>query len=86
MSEKHLTDALNAIDWKANVSAFLADKPLTVKLANANLRVAIWAKQFEAADNGNCALPFIREMQASSQEVAALVALGLYQSAATASK
>ncbi len=48
----------------------------------ANLRLAIWSRQFEAADVGNPALSFIRAMQLDGYNCAALTSLALYKPAA----
>lgn len=82
MSDVHLTDALKAVDWNANVAAFLADANAASTLASCNLRLAHWSRQFENADAGNAALCFVREMQLSGHNVAALIGLGLYKAAA----
>lgn len=74
--------AIDAVDWKKNISAFLADKNSAETLAAGNLRLAVWARQLETADKGNPALCFIREMQIAGQHVAVLVALSLYKPAA----
>jgi hypothetical protein len=74
--------ALKAIDWKKNVDLFLADTDSAQKLVATNLRLAIWAKQFEVADQGNPALSFVREMQIAGQHAAVLIALALYRPAA----
>lgn len=77
-----LDSALGAIDWKNNIATLMADKKSAEALAGANLRLALWSKQFEDADSGNPALCFIREMQVAGQHVAVLVALSLYKPAA----
>lgn len=76
------TTAIVAVDWKKNISTFLADKKSAEALSAANLKLAIWARQLESSDTGNPALGFIREMQAAGQHVAVLVALSLYKPAA----
>lgn len=82
MASKHLKNALTAVDWNFNAKTFLADDELVERVATANLRIAVWAKQLEAADAGNAALSFIREMQAAGHLVAACLALALYKAAA----
>lgn len=77
-----LSEALAAVNWKKNIDDFLADSKSAQKLAGTNLRLAIWARQFENADKGNPALCFIREMQVAGQHVAVLIALSLYKPAA----
>jgi hypothetical protein len=82
MPLKKFEAALNAIDWKKNVNALLTDSKSAQRLTAANLRLAVWARQFEMADRGNPALSFVREMQISGQHVAVLTALSLYKPAA----
>jgi len=77
-----LSAALEVVDWKKNVSTFLADSKSAQALAEANLRIAIWTRQFETADHGNPALCFVREMQVAGQHVAVLISLSLYKPAA----
>ncbi len=84
MPHKKLGEALAAVDWKANIDTFLLDIDATKRVGQVNLRLAIWAKRLEDTDNGNAALPFIREMQLAGQNVAALIALSLYKPAASA--
>jgi hypothetical protein len=82
MSLTQLGNALDTVDWKKNVAVLLADAKPAEALTVANLRLAIWSKQFEDADAGNPALCFIREMQVAGQHVAVLIALSLYKPAA----
>lgn len=82
MAADKLKNALDAVDWKANVKAFLDENQAVEETATANLRLAVWSKQLEAADCGNPALSFVREMQIAGQYVAVLVALSLYKAAA----
>ena len=82
MPTSKLAAALQSIDWNKNVATFLSDKKATQQLADANLRLAVWSRQFEITDHGNPALCFVREMQVSGHQVAALAALALYKSAA----
>lgn len=77
-----LKAALVAIDWKKNINVFLADAKASQELASANLRLAIWSRQFENADPENPALSFVREMQIAGLHVAVLIALSLYKPAA----
>lgn len=79
---KHLTDALSAVNWSTHVATFSADLIAVQKVAAGNLRLAVWAKQFESIEKGNPALTFIREMQAAGHLVASTTALALYKSAA----
>lgn len=82
MPLEKLNSALSKIDWHANIATLVADTQPGNSLASANLRLAIWAKQFEEADRDNPALCFIREMQVAGQYVAVLIALSLYKPAA----
>lgn len=82
MAVDKLAAALHAVQWSTNVNAFINDADAAATVASANLRIAIWARQFENADKGNPALCFVREMQMAGQHVAALVALALYKPAA----
>ncbi len=84
MPHNKLKSALSTVDWNANISVFLKDKSVCDNMAKCNLRLAIWAKQFENADKGNPALAFIREMQVSGHHVVALTSLALYKPAAAA--
>lgn len=79
---KHLSAALKAVDWTGNVQAFIDKAAEAQAVEDANLRTAIWAKQLESADHGNPALSFVREMQTAAQQVAVLIALGLYKASA----
>ncbi len=82
MPAKKLAAALTSVNWNENVKQFLGDPDSAGRIAEANLRLATWAKQFESIDKGNPSLCFIREMQIAGHYVAALIALALYQSAA----
>lgn len=84
MSHDKLKSALLAVDWNANVSDFIKDNAICVAMEKCNLRLAIWAKQFEISDKGNPALTFIREMQVTGHLVVALASLALYKPAAAA--
>lgn len=84
MSADKLSEALKGVDWNANVAAFISDASAGELLAQANMRIAVWAKQFESIDKGNAALSFVREMQVAGHHVAALIALALYKPAAAA--
>ena len=77
-----LEKELKKVDWDRNRDNFLQDKNNVTRLTAANLRLAIWARQLEAADRENPALCFIREMQASGHHVAIVTSLGLYKVAA----
>lgn len=81
---KKLADALTSVNWNENVDAFLKDPKAAEGISKRNLRLAVWARQFEKIDKGNAALCFIREMQVAGHHVAALTALALYKSAAAA--
>lgn len=82
MPANKLAAALTAVDWNGNVKEFLKRSKACEAIEAANWRLAIWAKQFEQVDGTNPAICFIREMQTSGHNVAALAALGLYKSAA----
>jgi hypothetical protein len=79
---KHLTNALVAVDWSGHIAAFCSDQVAAQKVTSGNLRLAVWAKQFETIEKGNPALTFIREMQSAGHLVASTTALALYKSAA----
>jgi hypothetical protein len=82
MPAAKLATALAAVDWAKNVKDFLGDQSATDGIAKANMRIAVWSRQFENADKGNPALCFVREMQVAGTHVAALVGLALYKPAA----
>lgn len=84
MPRGKLKEALGSIDWNGNVSEFLSAEHILDAIAQANLRLAIWSRQFENSDRGNPALSFIREMQVAGFNVAALTGLALYKPAAAA--
>jgi hypothetical protein len=84
MPRKKLEEALCKVDWNANIAAFIKTEDGPDLIAKANLRLAIWSKQFENADRGNAALSFIKEMQVAGYSVAALSGLALYKPAAAA--
>lgn len=84
MPASKLSAALKSIDWNQHVVEFLNDATIVSSFANANLRIAIWSRQFETADVGNPALSFVRGMQAAGQQVPVLTALALYAVAASA--
>lgn len=77
-----LETALTSVDWNGNVLAFVKDKRPAEELASANMKLAVWSRQFEIADRNNPSLCFIREMQVAGQHVTALIALALYKAAA----
>ncbi|WP_157126821.1 hypothetical protein [Burkholderia metallica] len=82
MPSKYLKNALTTVDWNENVKTFISNDMAVEKISNASLRMAIWSKQLEAADQGNPALSFVREMQTAGQLVAASLSLALYRAAA----
>lgn len=84
MTVAKLSAALSAVDWNNNVQEFLADKNSAEILAEVSMKLAVWARQLETVDHENPSISFIREMQVSSQQVAALTALALYKTAAGA--
>jgi hypothetical protein len=77
-----LAQALAGIDWAKNIQAFTSDAVCIEGIAKANLRLAVWAKQFESVEKSNPALCFIREMQLAGHHVAVLSGLALYKCAA----
>src|SRR5688572_22701680 len=82
MPSSHLAAGLKAVDWRGNVDTFIKDAGAAELVAKSQLRLATWAKQFENIEKKNPALCFVREMQVAGHQVAALIALGLYKSAA----
>lgn len=82
MPATKLKTALNSVGWDDNVSEFLKNLTAVETIAKANLRLAVWCKQFEDVDKGNPALCFTRELQVAGHHVAALTALALYKPAA----
>ncbi|HFT7412831.1 hypothetical protein [Stenotrophomonas maltophilia] len=77
-----LADALNGVDWNKNRDSFVSNGALVDSVHTSILRVAIWARELELIDGGNIALPFVREMQHGSHNVAKCFALALYKPAA----
>ena len=77
-----LEDALAAFDWNERTKLFLAEGTTVDAFSGNNLRLAIWSKQLEGADEGNPALPFVREMQSAGHYVTILASLALYKGAA----
>lgn len=85
MAADKLTAALTSVDWNANVAAFIDQAHLVERIAASGFRLALWANQFESADNGqngNPALCFIREMQIAGHLVATTSALACYKTTA----
>jgi hypothetical protein len=82
MAASKLESALAAVDWQQNIIQFVADSKSAERVVAANVRLAVWAHQFEIADIDNPALSFVREMQIAGQHVAVLLALSLYKPAA----
>lgn len=83
MSLEQLQLALDAIDWKGNISASLTNKHAMERLDKSCARIAIWSRQLEVVDKGNPALSFIRGLQICSQHVVACTCLGIYRAAAS---
>lgn len=81
--QNELRKYLTSVDWNDTVKVILKDSDFVDSFSRCNYRLALWAKQFEIADIGNPALPFIRAMQASGHNVAVLTSLALYQPAAS---
>jgi len=84
MTVAKLSSALSAVDWNNNVQVFLKDTKSAEIVADVSMKLAVWARQLETVDHENPSISFIREMQISSQQVAALTALALYKTAAGA--
>jgi hypothetical protein len=84
MNTSHLESALHSIDWNSLVNEFLSHPSLPNTVSMCNTRLAIWSQQLEIVDKENPALSFVREMQASGHQVAALTSLALYKPAASA--
>jgi hypothetical protein len=84
MPASKLAVALSQVDWQGNIKAFVQDAASVNVIVDANVRLAVWARQFETHDRGNASLCFVREMQAASHHVAALTALALYKPSAAA--
>lgn len=83
MSLEQLQLSLGAVDWQANISTSLANKPAMERIDKSCARIAIWSRQLEAVDKGNPALSFIRGLQICSQHVVACTCLGIYRAAAS---
>jgi hypothetical protein len=79
-----LGEALQSVDWTANIDAFVNQGVLLKAVAKENMRLAVWSRQLENADSANPALCFIREMQVAGHHVAALTALCIYKAAGAA--
>lgn len=83
MPASKLASAVTAVDWNKNVANFAGDIPTLERIAQRNLRLATWSRQFELIDIGNPALTFIREMQVCGHLVAVNTSLSVYKSAAS---
>lgn len=70
MTREKLETAISSVDWNANISEFVKETSLTETIANCNLRLAVWSKQFEETDKENPALSFVREMQIAGHHTA----------------
>lgn len=82
MAADKLVAALKAVDWNDHVKQFCSQPAATAAMAANNLRLAVWATQFEAIDSPNPALCFVREMQMAGHLVAVNTALACYKAAA----
>jgi hypothetical protein len=80
----HLRMALGGIDGKGLTAQFLANPEAVTTVAENCERLALWTNALRVADPDNQAAPFLLEMQRSSHDVAALLALALYVPAAAA--
>lgn len=83
MAATDLASVLRAIPWTGNVDAFCKQPKAAARIEACLRRIAVWARQLEAADAGNPALAFVREAQAQGHYVAALLAVALYKPAAS---
>jgi hypothetical protein len=81
-----LPSILKSINWHSNIDSAFADATLLKDIEAAIMRIAQWAAQLEAADQGNPALSFIRETQVAAHQCAALIGLCLYKAAATSAR
>ena len=80
----HLAAAISAVDWNEHVRNFLTSTSVVERIAAANLRLALWAKELVSADRGNPAISFVHEMQQAGFYVALAAGLALYKPAAAA--
>jgi len=78
-----LASALKSVDWNANVEKLCDDVAISDRIEKCNLRLAVWARQFENIEPNNSAIPFVREMQHGGHNVATAISLALYKPAAS---
>ena len=83
MSAK-LVRALSSVDWKDNVDAVCKAGDVIAVLHSSISKVAVLAQQIQVLDEGNPALPFVKEMQLAGHDVVRCTALSLYKPAAAA--
>lgn len=84
MASGKLVTAMGSVDWNDNVKKFLDLDNAVEGISQANLRLALWAREFESIEHKNPALCFVREMQISGHLVAVSTGLAIYKSAASA--
>ncbi|NKX72293.1 hypothetical protein HGE74_09475 [Rhodobacteraceae bacterium R_SAG1] len=82
MTKGALQSKIESVDWGANISHSFGSTDIEEVMTSTLKLIAVWSMQFEKHDTGNPALTFIREMQVALQQVAALLPMGLYKSAA----
>lgn len=78
-----LKETIDKIDWIGNTNDFFQEEEVVKNIEKCNMKLAIWSKQFENSDKGNPSLTFVREMQTSGHQVAALSSIALYKPAAS---
>lgn len=83
MTTSKIAAALGSVDWALNVNDFIGDAKINQDMERASQRLAVWSRQLERIDQGNPALSFVREMQASCHLVAVCTSLGIYKGAAS---
>lgn len=81
-----LPTVLAGVPWQANISAAYADPDSLAHIEESLLRMAHLSLQLESNDGANAAISFIRECNLSALNSAALIGLGLYKPAASATR
>lgn len=77
-----LKDALAAVNWNGNVSAFSSNSKRLARLTACCTLISIFAHELSVQDFDNPSIPFLQEMKASSFQVPVCLALGLAKPAA----
>jgi hypothetical protein len=77
-----LKRALQKIQWKQNVDAFLQNASDLEALGNAAHLISAWCAALASAESTNPAVSFLAEAQVECHYVAALIPLALYKPAA----